>query len=90
MLPVDFLVDIKNVVLGKEVGKYNINNGKEKNRDYMIIFGESMLILIKKKKWKISLSIRKSSLFPRAWKLQKSESLKVCCKNHWRNKVVLI
>lgn len=54
MLPVDFLVDIKNVVLGKEVGKYNTNNGKEKNRDYMIIFGESMLILIKKKNGKLA------------------------------------
>lgn len=50
MLPVDFLVDIINIVLGKEVGKYNINSGKGKNRDYIIIFGESMLILIEKKK----------------------------------------
>lgn len=63
MLPVDFLVDTINIVLGKEVGKYNTNNRKEKTRDYIITFDESMLILIKKKKntWKISLSIRKSS-----------------------------
>lgn len=50
MLPVDFLVDTINIVLGKEVGKYNTNNRKEKNRDYIITFDESMLILIKKKK----------------------------------------
>lgn len=50
MLPVDFLVDTLNIVLGKEVGKYNTNNRKEKNRDYIITFDESMLILIKKKK----------------------------------------
>lgn len=52
MLPVDFLVDTINIVLGKEVGKYNTNNRKEKTRDYIITFDESMLILIKKKKKK--------------------------------------
>lgn len=32
MLPVDFLMGAINIVLGKEVGKHNINDGKEKNQ----------------------------------------------------------